>query len=75
MQNYISSHFSLPALSVDPGAEAGGGWCPEAWQSCRGTQHCEFFRNTLVHAFFLFIHLIIEGHQLIGCGCFKPNRC
>lgn len=36
-----ASHCFLKASSVDPGAKAGGGWCPEAWQSCRRTQYSE----------------------------------
>lgn len=48
-----ASHFSLPALSVDPGAEAGGGRCPEAWQSCGRTQYSEFFGNCTQEVFLL----------------------
>lgn len=33
---------TLSAFSVDPGTEAGGGRCPEAWTCCGGTQYGEF---------------------------------
>lgn len=36
-----ASRSFLKASSVDPGAKAGGGRCPEAWQSCRRTQYGE----------------------------------
>lgn len=36
-----ASQCFLKAPSVDPGPKAGGGWCPEAWQSCRRTQYSE----------------------------------
>lgn len=39
----FSTRFSLSALSVDPGAEARGRRCLEAWQSCGGTQYSEFW--------------------------------
>lgn len=69
--------FSLPALSVDPGAEAGGGRCPEAWQSCRGAQYSEFFLGTvLIMHCKLCYSPIVEGDELTGCVCvFNPNRC
>lgn len=78
-----ASHFSLPALSLDPGAEAGGGRCPEAWPSCGGTQYGEFF------FFFFFRNCVSSMHCAVCsssycwrwwanwlCGCvFNLNRC
>ena len=47
----------LPALSVDPGAEAGGGRRPEAWPGCGGTQHGEMKRAFAMCVFFLTVLL------------------
>lgn len=52
---------SLAAPGVDPGAEAGRGRCPEARQSCRGTQHCEslcFYSLVDLSFYFLYLYYL-----------------